>query len=175
MPLLSTRSNTRTDSCGGNPGLNRLRHNTANFSTYLSKKKSLKIWAELICLVTVNSRGSGDHDETRRGRVHLMKLVVVYPVIKFAPFLGTRRFITVGTTSRQKSLYCAIWLHYAPYLPIIILPSTPRSPKWLFPIRLFNKKSVHISKLPHACHIPSPSHSPWFYRLITDDYVVIKT
>jgi hypothetical protein len=36
----------------------------------------------------------------------------------------------------------------------INLPSTSRSSKWFFP--------WGISLLLHACHMPRPSHSPWF-------------
>jgi hypothetical protein len=31
--------------------------------------------------------------------------------------------------------------------------------------RLSNQNTAHISFLPHICHMPCPSHSPWFYYL----------
>ena len=43
----------------------------------------------------------------------------------------------------------------------ITLPSMPRSSKWSFSLRFPHKNPVCTSALPHACYMPSPSHSSW--------------
>jgi hypothetical protein len=43
-----------------------------------------------------------------------------------------------------------------------ILPSTPWSSKWSFSFGLSHQNPVHVSPLSQACHMPCPSHSPWF-------------
>jgi len=40
----------------------------------------------------------------------------------------------------------------------IILPSTPGSPKWSFPLRFPHQNPVSASLLPHTCYMPRPSH-----------------
>ena len=46
----------------------------------------------------------------------------------------------------------------------IILPSTPRSPKWSPSLRFPHRIPVHASPVPHTCHMRSPSHSSRFYH-----------
>ena len=41
----------------------------------------------------------------------------------------------------------------------IILPSTSGSPQWSLSLRFPHQNSVHTSPLPHARHMPRPSHS----------------
>jgi hypothetical protein len=38
------------------------------------------------------------------------------------------------------------------------------SPQWSLSLRLPHQHSVHTSPLPHTRHMPSPSHSSWFYH-----------
>jgi hypothetical protein len=44
-----------------------------------------------------------------------------------------------------------------------ILPSTSRSFKWSLSFGLSHQNPAHVSPLSHACHMPRPPHSPWFY------------
>jgi hypothetical protein len=53
-----------------------------------------------------------------------------------------------------------------PYLPkvhldVILLP-TPRSSQWSLAFGPPNQNPVSTSPLPHACHMSSPFHPPWF-------------
>jgi hypothetical protein len=38
----------------------------------------------------------------------------------------------------------------------------PRSSQWSLPFGPPNQNPINTSPLPHACHIPRPSHPPWF-------------
>jgi hypothetical protein len=53
-----------------------------------------------------------------------------------------------------------------PYLPKVhlnvILPPTPRSSQWSLAFRPPNQNPVNTSPFPHACHMSSPPHPPWF-------------
>jgi hypothetical protein len=53
-----------------------------------------------------------------------------------------------------------------PYVPKVhlnvILPPTPRSSQWSLAFVPTNKNPANTSLLPHACHMSSPPHSPWF-------------
>jgi hypothetical protein len=53
-----------------------------------------------------------------------------------------------------------------PYLPKfhlnVILSPTPRSSQWSLAFRPPNQNPVSTSPLPHACHMSSPPHPPWF-------------
>jgi hypothetical protein len=44
----------------------------------------------------------------------------------------------------------------------IIFQAMFTSYKWPLSFRLSIKPSTHTSHLPHACHMPFPSHHPWF-------------
>ena len=46
----------------------------------------------------------------------------------------------------------------------IIHPSTPRSPQWSLSLRFPHQDPIHCPHLPHTRHMPSPSHSSWFYH-----------
>jgi len=46
----------------------------------------------------------------------------------------------------------------------IILPSTPKSPKWSFFLRFPHQILVYTSLLPLTCYMPCPSHSPRFHH-----------
>ena len=47
----------------------------------------------------------------------------------------------------------------------IILPSTPRYPKWSLSIRFPHQNPVYASLLPHTHYMSRPSHSSRFYHL----------
>ena len=46
----------------------------------------------------------------------------------------------------------------------IILPSTPRSPKWSLSLRFPHQNPVYASPLPHTRYMARPSHSSRFYH-----------
>ena len=48
--------------------------------------------------------------------------------------------------------------------PNIIHPSTPRSPQWSLSPRFPHQDPIHSPLLTHMRHMPSPSHSSWFYH-----------
>ena len=48
--------------------------------------------------------------------------------------------------------------------PIIIHPSTPRSPQWSPSLRFPHQDPIHPPLLTHTRHMPSPSHSSRFYH-----------
>jgi len=48
--------------------------------------------------------------------------------------------------------------------PNIIHPSTPRSPQWSLSLRFPHQDPIHPPLLTHTRHMPSPSHSSWFYH-----------
>ena len=55
--------------------------------------------------------------------------------------------------------------HLVEIHPNIIHPSTPRSPQWSPSLRLPHEDPIHPPLLTHTRHLPSPSHSSWFYHL----------
>jgi hypothetical protein len=76
---------------------------------------------------------------------------------------GTRRFITVFTRARHRSISWArqiqsITSNPISWKPTLILSSLPRLrlPGSLFP------SEIMYSHLPHARYMPRPSHLPWF-------------
>ena len=62
--------------------------------------------------------------------------------------------------------------HLLEIRPNIIHPSTPRSPQWSPSLRFPHKDPVHPPLLTHMRHMPSPSHSSWFYHphIIGEEY-----
>ena len=46
----------------------------------------------------------------------------------------------------------------------IIHLSTPRSPQWSLSLRFPHQVPIHPPLLTHTRHMPSPSHSSWFYH-----------
>ena len=48
--------------------------------------------------------------------------------------------------------------------PNIIHPSTPRSPQWSLSLRFPHQDPIRPPLLPHARHMPCPSHSSRFYH-----------
>ena len=48
--------------------------------------------------------------------------------------------------------------------PNIIHPSMPRSPQWSPSLRFPQQDPIHLPLLTHMHHMPSPSHSSWFYH-----------
>ena len=92
-------------------------------------------------------------------------------LVKFPAFHGTRRFITALTSVRHLSLSWAspiqsIYPHPTSWKihPNIIHPSMPRSPQWSLFLWFPHQDPIHPPLLTHTCHMPSPSHSPQFYR-----------
>jgi len=55
--------------------------------------------------------------------------------------------------------------HLLEICPNIIHPSTLRSPQWSLSLRFPHQDPVHPPLLTHMCHMPSQSHSSWFYHL----------
>ena len=54
----------------------------------------------------------------------------------------------------------------------IILPSTPGSSKWSFPLRFRHQNPVYASPLPHTRYMSRPTHSSRFYypKNLGEDY-----
>jgi len=48
--------------------------------------------------------------------------------------------------------------------PNIIHPSTPRYPQWSLSLWFPHQDPIHPPLLTHMRHMPSPSHSSWFYN-----------
>jgi len=48
--------------------------------------------------------------------------------------------------------------------PNIIRPSTPRFPQWSLSLRCPHQGPIRPPLLTHTRHMPSPSHSSWFYH-----------
>ena len=58
--------------------------------------------------------------------------------------------------------------------PNIIHPSMPRSPQWSPSLRFPHQDTINPPLLTHTCHMPSPSHSSWFYHPHTIGWGVQK-
>jgi len=70
-------------------------------------------------------------------------------------------FITLFTTARRWSLSWTRWKHSTPfYHSNIILPSTFRSFKPFFSVRLFDQNFVRLTLLFHAFYMLNPSPRP---------------
>jgi len=91
-------------------------------------------------------------------------------VKKFPAFHGTRRFITALTSDRHLSLSWSspiqsIYPHPTSRWSILILFTHLHLglPSGLFPSG-FPTKTLYSPLLTHTRHMPSPSHSSWFYH-----------
>jgi hypothetical protein len=82
----------------------------------------------------------------------LKKLTVTQLDKKLPAFYGTRRFITVFTPARHRSLSWARWIQSIH--SNIIFPSMPRTSKRTIPFKFCKKRSVFVSHLTHARYIP---------------------
>ena len=88
-------------------------------------------------------------------------------LVKFPAFYGIRMLITAFTSARHLSLSWGSSIQFIPPLPTScrsILPSTPGSPRWSFPLRFPHHKPVYAFPLPHTRYMPCPSHSFRFYH-----------
>jgi hypothetical protein len=79
--------------------------------------------------------------------------------MKLASFYLTRRFISVFRRARHWFLSYLLKIHSS-----IILPSTSGSSAWFFPSGFSMKNFVCVFHPSHACSMPRPSHTPWFYH-----------
>ena len=113
-------------------------------------------------------------------RVLFEKLTGLQLVKKFPAFYGTRRFITAFTSFRHPSLSWASAIQSTSPQPtscrsILILSTHLRlgHPSGSFPT-VSPPGPYTPPLLPHTSHIPSPSHSSWFYhphnRLLGEEY-----
>ena len=105
------------------------------------------------------------------GRVLLEKLTGLQLVKKFPTFHGTWRFITILTSVCHLSLSSAspiqsIYPHPTSWRSILILSTHLHLglSSGLFPL-FPHQDPIHPPLLTHTCHMPSPSHSSWFYYL----------
>jgi hypothetical protein len=104
-------------------------------------------------------------------RVLLEKLIGFEASQEIPRIYGTRKFITVLTSARQPYLSWARSIQSPQSHPTsskyplnIIFPSTSGSPQCSLSLRLPHQHPVYTSTLPHTRHIPSPSHTSWFYH-----------
>ena len=106
-------------------------------------------------------------------RVLLEKLTGSAASQEIPRIFGTRRFITVLTSSRHLSLSWANSIqspqppppsHFLKIHLNVILPSASGPPQWSLSLRSPHQKPVHPSPLPHTLHMPRPSHSSRFYH-----------
>ena len=100
----------------------------------------------------------------------LQKLTALQLVKKFPPFHGTRRFIIALTSVPHLSLSWAspiqsTYPHPTSWRSVLILSPHLRLllPSGLLPSG-FPTKTLYTPLLTHTCHMPSPSHSSWFYH-----------
>ena len=99
---------------------------------------------------------------TPRSRVLLENLTGFQLVKKFPAFYGTRRFITTFKTARHLSLSRVSSIQSIPPHPnsrksilMLILPSTPRSPKWFLSFTFLYQNLVYASPLPICATCPA--------------------
>jgi hypothetical protein len=98
-----------------------------------------------------------------RCRVLLDKLMVPQPVTKFPTRRSTLRFIAVSPTARHLSLSQIDPFHALPSYFIhfnIILPCTPTSYKWYFPLTFAHQKLR--TRCPSVLYMPHQFLSPRF-------------
>ena len=112
---------------------------------------------------------------TPKKKVLLEKLIFLGLAKKFTPFCWTRRFVTAFLTAFHLSLSWArstqsnnpppqIKVYFFNIHPNSILPSMPRSSKLCISFSLPHQNTTRNFYFAHTCHIPNPSHSPWFYH-----------
>jgi len=90
---------------------------------------------------------------------------------KFPSFHRPRKFITALTSVRLLSLSWAspiqsTYPHPTFWRSILILFTHLRLglPLWSLSLRFSHQDSIHSPLLTHMRHMPSPSHSSWFYH-----------
>jgi hypothetical protein len=94
-------------------------------------------------------------DSATYGAVILDKHTFVQLVNKLPAFCGTRKFITLFTRARHRSLSRARWIQSKPSHNIILTSKPTSSEMSLF--RLSNQNFARISHLPHVRYMPCPS------------------
>jgi hypothetical protein len=84
------------------------------------------------------------------------------------PSYGTRRFITMFTKARHRTLFWASWIQFATSISVSLRSSLMLSSHLC--LRLsgslllsgFPTKTLYTSPLPHVCYMSSPPNPPWF-------------
>ena len=109
-------------------------------------------------------------NQLHRAKVILDELTIHHLINKTRAFDWNWRFINVSTNSQYLSPSSKINpVHTLPFYCFnvqfnIILPYKPRSCNascsWRFP----HQNPVWRTLLPDTCHMPDPSHTPWFAR-----------
>ena len=126
-------------------------------------KISFKTNAHLLYLLTYLLHGAESF---------LRSYLVLQLINKFPAFYGTRKFITVLTSARHLSLSLANSIQSPQSLPtssrsVLVLSSYLRLglPNGFFPSGF--PTFVHTSPFLHTCHMPRPSHSSRFLKVVT--------
>ena len=110
---------------------------------------------------------SGQIRYTTPGSKVLIQMLLVPWLVKYPTCYGTQSFITLFTRACHLSLSCAMWTQPCPSIRFLrsiwIFTSKSRSSKWPH-IFSFLYLTLYAYLLSHACHMPCPSHPPWFYH-----------